>query len=242
MAAEFAMIRFQKLAGSNATGSISMPGEVSGQPGFAFYGLGGSSPVENIGYVATPNAGNALQFPVGRGSTSWEVWVAMRFNGFAFGAITAATWYIESIDATGLGTIPDGGTVAYEVPRGTSPIDRTGLVARVHAGPIEKRVDPLDTRLFIPTSAPRFGLPQSDDAIPMMRPGVGFGLDLTPLQSSDSLAVDPGAEIGQRVILEGNPEPRYSNLAVMTMVLADDALPVAQARNPFVFGATWLES
>jgi len=234
--AEFALIQFKTVAGSAAVGSGALNPDSSGLPAFAFFGQEG-----NIGYVSSPTAGNALAYPVSAGRTSWEVWLAARFNGFAFGAITGVTWFIDTIATAGLGTMAS--TLGYEVPRGTSLMDRTGVVGRVHAGPIEKNVSPLDPANFVPASAPRYGLPVSEDAIPLMQPGILNGLDLTPLQASDD-EPDPGSgdEFGERVILEANLEPRYSNLAVMTLVLASDATPVAITRNPFLFGATWMES
>jgi hypothetical protein len=235
VAAEFELVWFRKLAGSDVVGEVELTGF---NPAIVFYGS------TNSGYNSLPSVSNGQAFPVRPGNASWEIWVAARFNGFQFTAITNISWAIDTFSATGLGTTPDlivGEADPYFLPQVSGPIDRTGFYLRSEAGPIEKRVDPTRPKNFVPNSAPGFGLGPTDlGGWQLSQIGAGSGIDITPRQSSDAIGSTGSTPFGQNVIFPSNQLPRYSNLAITTFVLADDAVNGTYA--PAVFIVVWNES
>lgn len=245
MGAEVALVQMRKIAGDNNVTEVELPTSDSSLKAFAFFGNAGVG--FETGYISQP--GSAAMFPIKAGSCSWQVWLAARFNGFGFSLITNVAFFFDTLSFTGMGTV---GT--HVEPSLAGKIQGTGIYGKVKPGPIELQLDPSDMSKVVPASAPAFGLPPlgvEEDYWIFFKEGPGAGvtpedasptslvevLDLTP--TNPFVAIPEGSMVG-RAISVADQEPRYSNFAVLTLAVAEDADNGNYA--PATVGLAWDES
>ena len=249
MAADAALVQFRKLAGDTEPAIVPVALKATGQDGLAFFGSAGIAPNQLIGYASPPS--DSPIYPVKAGGASWQVWVAARFEGLGFQAITNVHLFWESLSFSGLGT---SGTFLAST---LGDVDVTGIHMRTEPGPVELGKDPQAVNGLMPSSAPNYGLPPPDldDGWLLFTTGPGSGttpatasktsppeiLDLTPTNP----AVPPvGTEVLGKAILVSDQEPRYSNFGVMVLAVAKDATKGTYGQPaPFAtLGLSWDES
>lgn len=235
MPASASLVQFRKLAGEPQASAVTLQPLSSGEA-FGFFGT--SKP---NGYELGPEFTDYS--PVAAGGASWEVWMAARFAGAEFQTITGIRLFIDSFDATGLGTTAQGIAASPQSPM------RTGIFMRSVPGPIQRSVSPHPSHTYMPPSAPARGLPPSSNGWQLFKEGPGAYtepggseqpeiLDLTPVRPG--IDSPTGTSPFGGAVLVSDPEPRYSNLAVLVLTLSQDA--VEGRRNPAVLALEWSES
>lgn len=247
MAAELGLVQFRKVAGSPSVNEIPVD-SVDAGTGLLFAGPGLDG---TQGYYLSPTTQNAAQFRVRAGTASWEVWTAVRITGVGFSAVTDLFMFLDTFDAGGMGTLPSEVTGTYQIAADTGPIGVSGLYMRAVPGPIQLGLPALPLSSWLPNSAPGYGLPPSSSGWLLYAQGpgaqqeaadsTGFSppevLEMTPLNSSLPPA---DGDVYGRGILVSDAEPRYSNVAILNLVVASDA--VLGTYNPVVVALEWNES
>jgi len=244
MGADVSLVQFRKIAGSpNVSVGLLDPYDVGSA--FVFAGLGSFGQ----GYNLPPDDYSdvvASTYRIRGGTVSWEAWIAARFDGAGFAVVSDIYWYMESFDSTGMGT---SATVTgdYLIEPGTSVMDKSGIFMRKAPCAIELGVDPVPLSGWVPSAIPSWGLPPfQEGGWNLFAVGPGTFVEGTDPPTVLNLAPHNSAippvddELWGSGILASDPEPRFSNVAVMSLVVAADA--TLGIRNPAVFALEWNES
>lgn len=245
MTASIEFVQFRKTSGmASGVTDVVMNKDVGGAIGWGFFGKPHLS-----GYQSPPLLGAAIQYPVKAGSTSWQVWTAVRVVGYTFSVVNEVRIFLNQYIPAGLGTIATQGGVSARIPQGSPPA-ASGLFVRSLPGNIEMGIPPTPIETIIPSSAPSYGLPLPVDAGWLMLQEYNALDDYIDIEEASTAVPANSAdltpfreqvdELTVKAIYSSDPEPRYSNFAIMNLVVSSDA--TAGVVYPVEVGVTWNES